>query len=325
MSFQPFADDWDRQAIASREQWEWLAVEISELRRCLAAGDQTHDRLALILVDHLVEVILGREINARLGFQWDDGLIEDLRTARDGGKELPPSLIEAIDNHIDLNERLQLDRHFAKKTKFLAKRGFLTQEEQSVINRLHECRNDAYHGDKIVAEVVSDLVLASVVLAAELFSRHKPIAYVMATSDSVRVVTPKDLPGMLVEGLAVPVKDMATRFSKHASSRVAGIAVTVALAEQIVSDTKDALHPNSLPDDEFGAILGRLTNVSATQLHSWSKRATDLARHRTSITQLMVRYLNFDQALQDVEPECRRLRTILDWSEQKRLDEARGK
>ncbi|MFF8882793.1 hypothetical protein [Streptomyces flaveolus] len=41
---------------------------MAEIRRCAEAGDQAHDRLALLLLDHLVEVIIGREVNARLAF-----------------------------------------------------------------------------------------------------------------------------------------------------------------------------------------------------------------------------------------------------------------
>ncbi|MFM9797290.1 hypothetical protein ACKI1M_48175, partial [Streptomyces turgidiscabies] len=76
---QPFASDWDRPASQNLEQWNWLAVEIAEIRRCAEAGDQAHDRLALILLDHLVEVIISREVNAQLAFQLPDSTIEEMR------------------------------------------------------------------------------------------------------------------------------------------------------------------------------------------------------------------------------------------------------
>lgn len=50
MPFQPFAPDWDRAGWSGNEQWKWLAVEIAEIRRCAAVGDQAHDRLALLLI-----------------------------------------------------------------------------------------------------------------------------------------------------------------------------------------------------------------------------------------------------------------------------------
>ena len=40
MPFQPFAHDWDRAEWSSHEQWQWLAVEIAEIRRCAGVGDQ---------------------------------------------------------------------------------------------------------------------------------------------------------------------------------------------------------------------------------------------------------------------------------------------
>ena len=84
MPFQPFAYDWDwdRPQGSGHEQWERLAVEIAEIRRCAGVGDQAHNRLALLLTDHLVEVIVGREVNARLAWQPADSV----STSRDQGR-----------------------------------------------------------------------------------------------------------------------------------------------------------------------------------------------------------------------------------------------
>jgi soluble P-type ATPase len=83
MPFQPFAHDWDRAQWSSHEQWQWLAVEIAKIRRCAGVGDQAHDRLALLLTDHLVEVIVGREVNTRLAWQLADSVVEEMREIRD--------------------------------------------------------------------------------------------------------------------------------------------------------------------------------------------------------------------------------------------------
>jgi hypothetical protein len=45
---------------------ELACGRIAEIRRCADAGDQAHDRLALILLDHLVEVIISRDVNPQL-------------------------------------------------------------------------------------------------------------------------------------------------------------------------------------------------------------------------------------------------------------------
>ncbi|MFE5097396.1 hypothetical protein ACFRCI_45760 [Streptomyces sp. NPDC056638] len=97
---QPFASDWDRVTVQQAEQWNWLAVEITEIQRCARAGDQAHDRLALILLDHLVEVVVGREVNAQLALQIADSVIEEMREFRDSGRELKEQLSRLVDDHV---------------------------------------------------------------------------------------------------------------------------------------------------------------------------------------------------------------------------------
>jgi hypothetical protein len=122
MPFQPFAHDWDRAHWSSHEQWQWLAVEIAEIRRCAAVGDQAHDRLALLLTDHLVEVIVGREVNTRLAWQPADSVVEEMREIRDRlGAEPPAIVAKAIDEHVGPEQRRKLDKHLHEKTKYLMK------------------------------------------------------------------------------------------------------------------------------------------------------------------------------------------------------------
>jgi hypothetical protein len=165
MPFQPFAPDWDRAGWSGNEQWKWLAVEIAEIRRCAAVGDQAHNRLALLLVDHLVEVIVSREVNARLAMQPADSVIDELREIRTGGRAPDPELNKLIDEHVGPEQRRWLDQHLHEKTKYLLKHGVLTFEEREVLSRMHEYRNAAYHRDTLEADLISDLVLAHMMLA----------------------------------------------------------------------------------------------------------------------------------------------------------------
>jgi hypothetical protein len=89
MPFQPFAPDWDRVQVVGHEQVAWLAVEIAEIRRFASVGDQAHHRLALLLLDHLVEVALLREMNARITFQLPDSLVEEAHELDLDAEELP--------------------------------------------------------------------------------------------------------------------------------------------------------------------------------------------------------------------------------------------
>ncbi|MHA6757280.1 hypothetical protein [Streptacidiphilus sp. PAMC 29251] len=156
MPFQPFAHDWDRAQAADVEQWGWLAVEIEEIRQCARAGDQSHDRLALLLVDHLVEVIVGREVNARLAMQLADSVVEELREVRGTLPEPDARLDKLLAGHIGPDKRMELDKHLHSKTKYLVKQGVLTPEECAVLARMHEYRNEVYHNDVLPERVKSN-------------------------------------------------------------------------------------------------------------------------------------------------------------------------
>ncbi|MFE0731670.1 hypothetical protein ACFW2X_26160 [Streptomyces antibioticus] len=321
---QPFASDWDRPASQNSEQWNWLAVEIAEIRRCAEAGDQAHDRLALILLDHLVEVIIGREVNAQLAFQIPDSTIEEMQRFRDSGGQLDGQLSQLIDQHVGPDRRAKMDNHLDQKTKFLRQRGVLTDHERDVLDRLHEYRNAAYHRDTLEPDLIADLVLAYRVLADELLARHKPIAWVMASSDPAPIVTPHQLQGRLTEGVDIDLTSMARRFHDHATKRVQAVSTAVAIAQQLLGSKSSGETAAAPPDDDMARMLTGLSNT-AKHLAPWTRQAEGLKSKTSSLTGLMVPFLNLDRALSRIEPSVKRLDMIQDWWEQRRIDDLRGK
>lgn len=315
MPMQPFASDWDRVTVQQAEQWNWLAVEIAEIRRCAEAGDQAHDRLALILLDHLVEVVVGREVNAQLAFQIADSVIEEMREFRDSGGQLEERLSRLVDEHVGPDRRKAMDNHLHEKTKFLMQRGVLTAQEREVLDRLHQYRNAAYHRDTLEPDLISDLVLAYRVLADELVGRHKPIAWTMASSDPTPIVTPQQLRGRLVEAVNVDVKAMAHRFHDHAVKRVQAVIAAIATAQQLLGVNSSGEADPSLPDDDMARMLTGLSDVSK-HLPSWAKQAEGLKSKTSSLTGLMIPFINLDRDLNRIEPSVRRLDMILDYWEQ---------
>ncbi|WP_234342946.1 hypothetical protein [Streptomyces fulvoviolaceus] len=324
MPFQPFARDWDRvQAVVDTEQWNWLAIEISEIRRCAAVGDQAHDRLALLLVDHLVEVIVGREVNAQLALQLPDSLIGEMKESRDNGVPLSAMLDKAVEEHVGPEQRKRIDDNLRDKTRYLTKKKVLTSQECEVLDRMHEYRNATYHRETLEAGLISDLVLAYMILASQLLARHKPIAWVMATSKPGPVVQPHELSGLLADGLEMDLMVVAERFSDHTVKRVDNIATAVVIAQTLLDPPGDDIQIPA-PDDDFGRLLTSISKEHP-RLRSWTKRASDLKTKTTSLLDLMIPFINLDRALSPVEPSVKRLQMILDWWEQRQLDEIRGK
>ncbi|MFD4210434.1 hypothetical protein ACFWRG_31100, partial [Micromonospora tulbaghiae] len=57
----------------------------------------------------------------------------------------------------------------------------------------------------------------------------------------------------------------------------------------------------------------------------WTRQAEGLKSKTSSLTGLMVPFLNLDRALSRIEPSVKRLDMIQDWWEQRRIDDLRGK
>lgn len=200
-----------------------------------------------------------------------------------------------------------------------------------MLKRMHEYRNAAYHRDTLDSGLISDLVLAYMMLASQLLARHRPmmqLAWVIGTSDpGATVVTPGELSGMLTDGLEIDLKGVAGRFSDHAVKRVDEIARAVGIARVILNVATDDAQERGEPmrDDDFAHLLTTLNGVAPAQLQSWAKRASGLKINITSLVNLMIRYIGLDRKLCKIEPSARRLQIILERWEEDRLDEIRGK
>jgi hypothetical protein len=179
-------------------------------------------------------VIVGREVNTRLVWQPADSVVEEMRGIRQSGAELGAGLDKLIDEHVEPEQRRRLDKHLHEKTRYLVKQGVLTSAEREVLDRMHEYRNEAYHGDTLEADLISDLVLAYMMLASQLLARHRPMALVIGTSDpDATVVTPGGLLSLLTDGIEIDLKGVAGRFSDHAVKRVDQVARAVGAARLI--------------------------------------------------------------------------------------------
>ncbi|AZP23015.1 hypothetical protein EJC51_00525 [Streptomyces aquilus] len=271
-----------------------------------------------------MEVVIGREVNAQLAFQIADSVIEEMREFRDSGGELSEDLSRLVEEHVGPKRRKAMDAALHEKTKFLVQRGVLTEQEREVLDRLHEYRNAAYHRDTLEPDLISDLVLAFRVLADELVGRHKPIAWTMASSDPAPIVTPQQLRDRLTEGVDVDVKAMARRFHGHAVKRVQAVKAAVATAQQLLGVDSSGKADPSLPDDDMARMLTGLSDKSKN-LKSWAKQAEGLMSKTSSLTGLMIPFINLDRALSSIEPSVRRLEMILDYWEQQQINELRGK
>ncbi|MGW2025282.1 hypothetical protein [Streptomyces decoyicus] len=240
-------------------------------------------------------MIISREVNAQQAFQIADSVVEEMREFRDSGGQLNEQLSRLLVEHVGPDRRMALDGHLHEKTKFLNQRGMLTAQEREVLDRLHQYRNAAYHRDTLEPDLISDLALAYRVLANELVGRHKPIAWTMASSDPAPVVTPQQLRGRLVEGVDVDIKAMARRFHDHTVKRVQAVVAAATTAQQLLGVNSSEEVDTPLLDDDMTRMLTSLIDVTK-HLPSWGNQAEGLKSKTSSLTGLMIPFINLDRA-----------------------------
>jgi hypothetical protein len=142
-----------------------MAVQLDEASAFLVRESVSHARLAFILLDNAAEVIMRRNIEARLTHnktmervlrQWKEILERD------------PADAEARRHHDEVarevvprSARKELARSFDAKVDFIRDRGDIQETESRVLKKLHRYRNELYHRDRIRPETVRSAAAAA--------------------------------------------------------------------------------------------------------------------------------------------------------------------
>lgn len=113
------------------------------------------DRLALILVDNIVELMVHRRCGDVF---WADTMWQEI-----GDRKYSPSKRQEV-----------LGEHFDPKVSFLKSLGLVTDDERIFCQNAHKFRNEAYHIGMLHEDVIHELAWNYHGLACELFSRILP-------------------------------------------------------------------------------------------------------------------------------------------------------
>ena len=152
---------------------EVIAVQLQEAKDLLARDTVTHARLAFILLDNAVEVVMFRDIKELLGWnplyenvlkEWE----EILRGTDDANVQ---AHYDEVKDQIVPNKLLR--GSFPDKVDFLVAKGRLNSIEGGVVKKLHDYRTELYHHDHIRAATVHTASLLYFELACSIFERGK--------------------------------------------------------------------------------------------------------------------------------------------------------
>ncbi|TCM42496.1 hypothetical protein [Kribbella sp. VKM Ac-2568] len=159
------------------QRLELVIVQLEEAKRLIEVDRVPQLRLAHILLDSAIELIMHRMIEQELHYSegYHFGQLEQLeRLERLGrGSDHIRSEIDRLKPLVTSKKRRRdLGRIFGAKVDFLIERGVIPAELGPILGKLHEYRNETYHRDKHRIEIIRPAVLIHFDVACTVLDRY---------------------------------------------------------------------------------------------------------------------------------------------------------
>jgi hypothetical protein len=144
------------------EQLEMSAVHLEECAALVNRGSVAHLRIALILVDNAVEVVMNRKIAQLMAYNHIETITDFLRQLRSGH------------DPVSKKRRDKIDRSFPAKVEFLLERGGIDEPTALSVNKLHDYCNEVQHRDVLRKDVLKPAVRVYFELACQMLATYEP-------------------------------------------------------------------------------------------------------------------------------------------------------
>jgi hypothetical protein len=179
------------------QRLELVIVQFEEIKRLVAVGRVPQLRLALILLDSAIELIMYRMVEEELRherFYFDQ--LENLRRLESWRRSNNPmqrqfatsgpssdqlaSEIQKLEPMVTSKaRRKKIDRIFGEKVDFLVERQLLPLDVAPALKKLHDYRNETYHRDRHRMEVLYPAVIIYFDVACTVLDHYSPGAMVV--------------------------------------------------------------------------------------------------------------------------------------------------
>ncbi|MFH1190272.1 MAG: hypothetical protein V1682_06230 [Candidatus Omnitrophota bacterium] len=147
--------------------------QIEECKKLILDGDVTSLRMAFVLLDNAIEILMYRRIKSTLSFNeyW-------IRADEASKAYMPKEEYEKWrkDKKIVTPKRVKLlDKFFDEKTKFLSEdRSYMTKGMASTLRSLHKYRNEIYHNDSVRRDTIKASTILLFEIACDLLVKLHP-------------------------------------------------------------------------------------------------------------------------------------------------------
>lgn len=157
------------------ERLHRTVVQLEEAKRFIQCGDVAHLRLALILLDNAVEVMMHHVIEDKLRHAEMYGRM--LQNFPVGSLDAQGEKLrrEIASNVVPAKQQQQIRRYFGKKIAFLSEsHACIPKPSARALRHLHTYRNETQHQDHVRPESIRPAVLVLFDIATDLLARLTP-------------------------------------------------------------------------------------------------------------------------------------------------------
>jgi hypothetical protein len=157
------------------EKLQFVLFQLDESKRHILAGSVPALRVALLLLDNAVEVLLDRWIADDLDSDEMSEVIQ--RRARKAGiPEDHPHFVDLYQQRfLTASEKKRVARLFDEKLRYVTGlKGLLTPSMSAVLSHLHRYRNDAHHSGRVRTQTLRTSVVILLSLCCTLVELLKP-------------------------------------------------------------------------------------------------------------------------------------------------------
>ncbi len=169
------------------ERIKRIATQIEECKKFIDMQQDTHYRLAVLLLDNLVELLMYHVVNNE--YQYDDWYKQLYKTIENTptSEEEKQKIISKINlKVIQSKQRGTINKYFDEKLKFLSSdRSYIPVQTARVLSRLHLYRNEIYHRDKVRPESIRTVALLLFDISCDLISDLKLSSLSYSSGDDI--------------------------------------------------------------------------------------------------------------------------------------------
>jgi len=293
---------------------ELVIVQLDEARRLIHVGRVPQLRLAHILLDSAVELIMHRMAEQLLrwehrNFDQLEGLYRMRRWRENGtqlqrqfASELSESELEQEIARLEPSvtskaNRKKIDRDFQRKAEFLVEKGALPASLVPVLRKLHAYRNETYHRDHHRTEILLPAVLIYFDVACTVLDLYSPGSMTGAGEvgpelarfqPDWRAGDPFQIPHLaatkLREEVGLDLSVLQTALADHLSLRLEELLSGLEYIDKNNPNrhTGEAIRLVQVDDDDVDAIfrpevlLSRRFPITVQDLRDWTERAEAL-------------------------------------------------